>query len=593
MVARSVSSGATAQSPTPSSRWIVAPWQDLVLFVGTPLLIIPAFLAAQARWRVEELSLFVASFGAIGHHLPGMLRAYGDRSLFERFRWRFFVAPVFLAATCLLFALCDLNGIVLVVYFWGVWHGLMQTYGFLRIYDAKLGPSFPLTARLDHAMCVTWFATAVLVSSSRMTSILSLFYKSGGPLLAASTIEVVRTTAVYLTAMVTVAFLLHTAWMWRRGRPVSSVKLLLMASTVGFFWYTNVLVSNLLVGIALFEVFHDVQYLSIVWIYNLNRVQKDRSVGGFTRFLFRRSGALVGVYVGLVAAYGSLNLVSTVMATGLLNRILTGLLAASALLHFYYDGFIWKVRERTTRQSLGLSGGTADQAVAVRPAWLIHGAKWSLFVMPVAMLGFAEARGRAPELDRARAIAQAAPTSAEAQEHFGVLLASAGRSDEAVAWLREAVRLNPDNAEVQSNLGVALGHIGRLAEAVTHYREAVRIEPRDAMTQTNLGNALSTMGQFPEAIQHFEAALRISPTRVDAHIDWGAALLKQGALDEAIGHFREALRISPNQPQALANLTLARELRDRRRPISVDPKPGVPSTSGSPEKRPGGRSNDN
>src|SRR2546427_4356102 len=548
MVTRSVSSGATAQSLPHSSRWIVAPWQDLVLFVGTPLLIIPAFFAAEARWRVEELSLFVASFGAIGHHLPGMLRAYGDRALFQRFRWRFCLAPVFLAGTCLLFALRDLNGIVLVVYFWGVWHGLMQTYGFLRIYDAKSGPSSPLTARLDHAMCVTWFATAVLVSPSRMTNILSVFYTSGGPLIEASAIEALRTTSISLTGAVTVVFFCHTAWMWHRGRPVSSVKLLLMATSFGFFWYANVFVMNLLAGIALFEVFHDVQCLSIVWIFNLNRVQKDPGVGAFTRFLFRRSGALVGVYVGLVVAYGSLNLVSTAMSTGLLRRTLTGLLAASALLHFYYDGFIWKVRERTTRQSLGLNGGTPDQAVAVRPGWLIHGAKWRLFVLPVAMLGFAEVQGRAPELDQALAIPQAAPASAQAQEHFGVLLASAGRRDEAVARLREAVRLDPDNAEAQSNLGVALGHIGRITEAVMHYREAIRIDPGDALTQTNLGNALSKTGEFPEAIQHFEAALRVSPNRADTHIDWGAALLKLGALDEAIGHFREALRISPHHP---------------------------------------------
>src|SRR5438128_10337514 len=236
---RSGSSGA-AQSLPPSSRWIVAPWQDLVLFVGTPLLIIPAFLAAQTRWRVEELSLFVASFGAIGHHLPGMLRAYGDRALFQRFRWRFRLAPVFLAATCLLFALRDLNGLVVVVFFWGVWHGLMQTYGFLRIYDAKLGPSSPLTARLDHAMCVTWFATAVLVSSSRTTNILSVFYTSGGPLIEASHIEALRTASIALTGAVTVAFFCHTAWMWHRGRPVSAIKLLLMATSFGFFWYPNV-----------------------------------------------------------------------------------------------------------------------------------------------------------------------------------------------------------------------------------------------------------------------------------------------------------------------------------------------------------------
>ncbi|MBI3492725.1 MAG: tetratricopeptide repeat protein [Acidobacteria bacterium] len=582
---RSGSSGATTQSLHAPSRWILTPWQDLVLFVGTPLLIIPAFLAAQARWRVEDLSLFVASFGAIGHHLPGMLRAYGDRALFQRFRWRFSIAPMFLAATCLLFALRDLNGIVLVVYLWGVWHGLMQTYGFVRIYDAKAGPSSPWTARLDHAMCVTWFATAVLVSPSRMTNILSVLYTSGGALIEASTIEALRATSIYVTGAVTAAFLLHAAWMWRRGQPPSQVKLLLMATSFGFFWYTNVLVSNMLAGIALFEVFHDVQYLSIVWIYNLNRVQKDRGVGAFTRFLFRRSGALVGVYVGLVVAYGSLNLVSTAMSTGLLKRMLTGLLAASALLHFYYDGFIWKVRERTTRQSLGLSGGSPDHALNVQPGWLIHAAKWSLFVLPVAMLGFAEVQGRAPELDRARAIAQAVPTSALAQEHFGVLLAGAGRSDEAVARLREAVRLDPNNAEAQSNLGVKLAQLGRLTEAVTHYREAIRIEPGDALTQTNLGNALSRLGEFPEAIRHFEEAPRISPNRVDAHIDLGAALLRQGALDEAIDHFREVLRISPNQPQALANLALARELRDRRRPNSVDPEQGVPSTSRPPEKR--------
>jgi Flp pilus assembly protein TadD len=586
MMVRSVSSGATARTLQAPSPWILTPWLDLVLFVGTPLLIIPSFFAAQTRWKVEDLALIVASFGAIGHHLPGMLRAYGDRALFKRFRWRFSIAPLFLASTCLVFALRDLNGIVLVVYLWGVWHGLMQTYGFLRIYDAKTGPPSPVTARLDHAMCVMWFATAVIVSPSRMTNVLTVFYTSGGPLIEASTIEALRAVFVALTATVTAAFACHTAWMWVRGRPVSWVKLLSMATSFGFFWYANVVVKNLLAGIALFEVFHDVQYLSIVWVFNVNRAQKDPGVGAFTRFLFRRSSALVGVYVGLVVAYGSLNLVSTALSTGLLRRTLTGLLAASALLHFYYDGFIWKVRERSTRQSLGLGGGTPEQGAAVRPLWLIHGAKWSLFVLPVLMLGLAEVQGRAPELDRARAIAQAAPASAPAQEHFGVLLAGAGRTDEAVARLREAVRLDPDNAEAQSNLGVVLGRAGMLTDAVAHYRKAIQIDPGDVLTHINLGNTLSKLRQFPEAIQHFDEALRINPNRVDAHVDWGAALLRQGSLDEAVAHFREALRISPNHPQALSNLAVARQLLEQRAPRPADRERLVPpSASVVPEKR--------
>jgi hypothetical protein len=40
-----------------------------------------------------------------------------------------------------------------------------------------------------------------------------------------------------------------------------------------------------------------VLYLSLVWIYNRKRVETDSSIGGFMRFVFRRSGSLVGLYV--------------------------------------------------------------------------------------------------------------------------------------------------------------------------------------------------------------------------------------------------------------------------------------------------------
>src|ERR1700758_707661 len=78
--------------------WILDSWRDLILYVGTPLLLVPIFALAQARWSAQDIYVFVAAFGATGHHLPGMIRAYGDRSLFQRFRWRFIFAPVFLLA---------------------------------------------------------------------------------------------------------------------------------------------------------------------------------------------------------------------------------------------------------------------------------------------------------------------------------------------------------------------------------------------------------------------------------------------------------------------------------------------------------------
>src|SRR5947207_839163 len=180
--------------------WILNSWRDLILYVGTPLFLVPMFLLAQARWSAQDIYVFVAAFGAMGHHLPGMIRAYGDRALFDRFRWRFIFVPIFL---------------------------------------------------------------------------LGVFF--------------------------------------------------------AFLWYFNNAVTNILAVIALFEVFHDVQYLSLVWIYNRSRVEKDSSIGGFMRFVFRRSGSLVGLYIGLVFAYGSLAYFNSRLEVETIKRVLTGVVAASGL----------------------------------------------------------------------------------------------------------------------------------------------------------------------------------------------------------------------------------------------------------------------
>jgi tetratricopeptide (TPR) repeat protein len=529
------------------------------------LLIVPAFLTAKECWSAEEISLFVLSFGALGHHLPGMMRAYGDKALYQRFKTRFILAPLFLATVCLLFALTDMSGIQLVSYLWGVWHGLMQTYGFLRIYDAKAVPFSVTTARLDYAMCLAWFGAGVLLSPTRMGKLLHLFYKCGGPVLSGVTLENLKVVWAWGTSGVTLLFLIHFAWSWHRGRSPSRVKLLLMITSFGFWWYSNVTMSNMLVGVALFEVFHDVQYLSIVWIFNRRRVEKGPSVGKFTHFLFRRSGLLIGMYVGLVFAYGSLNFVAMGIPINSLKNALTGLLAASALLHFYYDGFIWKVREQSTRQSLGLKGGETG-AVIPRPLpyWVPSGLRWSFFVMPVAWLGITEMRGVTPEIERARAIVAAAPGDALGHYNLGVALTEQSNTDEAISHFREAVRINPDYAMAHNNLGAALAGLGNNEEAITHYLEALRLKPDFAKAHNNLGVALASQGRIEDATAHFRQALEIKSffiswihaDHAEAHYNLGVALASQGRVDEAVTHYLEALRIRPDDVNAHNNLGL-------------------------------------
>src|SRR5246500_2242961 len=401
--------------------WILSSWRDLVLYIGTPLLLIPAFALAQAKWSPQDIYLFVAAFGAMGHHLPGMIRAYGDRALFERFKWRFIFAPLFLLAVCTAFFWWDLKGILLVVFFWGVWHGLMQTYGFCRIYDAKTGTFDALTRRLDFAMCVIWFATAVALSPYRLSDTLDTYYMCGGPFIAPSVVHHGQQLFLFAAIAVSILFLLHFGRMWIIGKRPNPVKVALFTTSIAFWWYCNNGVANILAGIALFEVFHDVQYLSLVWIYNRNRVEKDSSIGGFMRFIFRRSGSLIGLYVGLVLAYGSIGYLNSHIGMDALTRLLTGVVAASGLLHFYYDGFIWKVREKSTRQSLGLAGGTADVTLGgFLPGWALHGTKWAVaFVVPLTAMFLGRIYSAAPELDQAAQLVSDLPLSARAHFNHG------------------------------------------------------------------------------------------------------------------------------------------------------------------------------
>ena len=64
---------------------------------------------------------------------------------------------------------------------------------------------------------------------------------------------------------------------------------------------------------------------------------------------------MLSLYVGLVFAYGIYGFLhNRATHDDVLQRTLMGLVWASTILHYYYDGFIWKVREKSTRVGLGL-----------------------------------------------------------------------------------------------------------------------------------------------------------------------------------------------------------------------------------------------
>jgi len=536
--------------------WILNSWRDLILYVGTPLLIFPIFLLAQVRWSAQDIYLFVAAFGAMGHHLPGMIRAYGDRALFRRFRWRFIFAPIFLLSVCGAFYWWDMKGIIVMVFLWGVWHGMMQTYGFCRIYDAKTGSFASLTRRLDFATCATWFAAAVILSPQRMADTLETYYLSGGPFIPPWLLHSAQQIVLGLAITASVLFLFNFSRMWADGKRPNPVKLALLATTIAFWWYCNNGVTNILAGIALFEVYHDVQYLSLVWIYNRSRVEKDSSIGGFMRFIFRRSGSLVGLYIGLIFAYGSLAYINANLEIETVKRVLTGVVAASGLLHFYYDGFIWKVRERSTRENLGLAGGNVSApSREFLPSWALHGLKWiGAFVIPLGALWVGQVLSNTSEVEQRAWIASDLPNSARAHWRYGFSLHKSDRLDEAAEQCEIALRLNPKEKDVHYSLGQIRAAQSRLDDARNELEEAARADPRNGEILTEYARVLARLGHKDEATAKFELATRVAPRAGIVHYDYGVFLAAEGHIDEAIKEFEIALKRNPNHPEGHYNL---------------------------------------
>jgi Tfp pilus assembly protein PilF len=554
----------SASAPTAkSSPWILDRWRDLLLFVGTPVLLIPIFTAAQARWSAQDIFLFVGAFGAMGHHLPGMIRAYGDRALFDRFKVRFVVAPLAILAVCVWSSIYNIQAVQLVAMAWGIWHGMMQTYGFCRIYDAKASARAAARARVDLALCFAWFSAAVLLSPMRFRTLFELYYESGGPVIASAAVTAIRSAVMVALGLVTIVFLWRQWSDWRAARGASPVKITLLVSSIAFWWYCNNGVQNILVGIALFEVFHDVQYLAIVWIYNRSRVERDKSIGGFMRFVFRRSGALIGVYVGLVMAYGAIGLITSGVTAEWIRHGLIGIVTASALLHFYYDGFIWKVRETQTRTMLGIDGAGAAALASpgLWPAWVGHSLRWAALVIPFGALCATQLVGRVvPPIERTAKVAEVLPEDAQAQLNYGKALQQAGHIQDAIRRYEFALGKNPSLPDAEFFLGLAWKELGDLDRAREHYERSLLLDPKNAKCESNLANVLISKGLRAEARRHYEHSLSLSPDLQIAHKELADILCSDGEYNSAIAHYEEAIRIQPDYRAAKENLRFARTL---------------------------------
>lgn len=549
-----------------SGGWIISPLWDALLFVATPLLIWPTVGALRWFWSAETIWLLAISFASFGHHLPGFLRSYLDPELFARFFWRFVLVPPLIFGTCLLFQAQGWHGVQVAILIWATWHGLMQTYGFLRIYDLKSGNNHPLTAHLDFALCVMMFVAGAIFSQSRVFFLcqaawqagLPMFWDWQLPLVSLNVLQATQGAVAAGTVLVAAAYVWHLVGQARAGQRVGGTKLAVAVSTAWIWWLSGAAGTHVLVGIAMFEIFHAVQYLAIVWVFNQKVAERLGPRAGLLRYVFGKSWPLLFVYLSLIAAYGALRFFGQQWNENLswpwLTHFALAVLGASTILHYYFDGFIWKVREQSNRQTLNLESSPQTPKLEWTSAGR-HCLKWLLFFGPVFGLAAAQvvnAQHRTPEqnLQVAQSLATLADRMPEAQQHLASSALATGQGEMAVSAANRSVELRPDWPLGWATLGNAQLLAGEWQSASKAFERAIEFAPAEADYHYNLGSALSSLGDWTAAEAAYQRAIELNPDQPNYSHDlgtmyglWAMELWQSGQQATAMDRAKQALAL--------------------------------------------------
>ena len=156
------------------------------------------------------------------------------------------------------------------------------------------------------------------------------------------------------------------------------------------------------------------------------------------------------------------------------------------------------------------------------------------------------------------------PRDSLAMEMLGRLAQSQGRANEAIASLREAVRLEPRFALAWEGLGYAYRDLGDERLSLEAFQKSAELDPSVADTQYNLGVALLRSGLPRQALAPFGEALRLRPDFTLSLVGLGDAHAALGDRDSALVAFERALELARAQGAALLEQQIESHLAQLR-----------------------------
>jgi Flp pilus assembly protein TadD len=125
-------------------------------------------------------------------------------------------------------------------------------------------------------------------------------------------------------------------------------------------------------------------------------------------------------------------------------------------------------------------------------------------------------------------------TRARALQGSGIALSMLGRSDEALAKLRQAVEADARAWRAWNALGVEYDRRRDWTQAETAFGHALEAEPRSAPVLNNRGFSRLLQGRYDEAVSDLVAALERRPDMTAARTNLRLALALRGEYEQAL-----------------------------------------------------------
>ncbi len=585
-------------------KWIISPKADIVFFVGTPLLCLVPMMALREVLDSQVILFFIMSFFAMGHHLPGFMRAYGDPELFQTFKEKFIVAPVVVLLVVALAQFNTLHGLFLMVLLWEIWHLFMQHYGIMRIYDGKNKIFAKWNARWDWLLTMSAFVTVIVYSPEYFYRILDHNQSVGLPFLSSWQLLFIKELLLYATLAIALCYIGNLVWRLATRQKVSIPKVAVMATTIFLIYFGWIYIQDLTIGYAAFAAFHDIQYFAIVWVYNNNIVKRQDNTSRLLRAFFTsRSLPIIVGYVLICFIYGTVNYSLNWFDRAAWVKAIEVLVITSTLLHYYFDGFIWKMRDKRNQANLEIEGETGWDKIGARAAvdglmtrfssyFGEAGRQLLYFAMPVIALSAVQFYWHADEAEAREIMVELFPDLPGAHNDQGVFYSRLGDWDRASAAYQKAIALDPDSHEALKNMGVVYARHGQFEEAHEYYQRALNVKPKFvealnaqglilmqrgdlelaqerflraigefdyAPAYNNLGTAYLRQEVYTEAIRAYSKAVELDQANAVHHYNLGLALQKANENDRAVRSFQNAIELQPRYSKAYLSMALSHQ----------------------------------